>query len=146
MSNIDDFLDSWVDVADVIPDLGTEPFFIAIDRHHDLINKLRNEEFEVREIDVADSQSDKDFVVKFGRSIDAPAHFGENWDALNDVLRERASTGAWKIAVVILGGHAFAAQNLHDYTRMTSILHAMSERMSNIEEPIGQLEIFYIEG
>jgi RNAse (barnase) inhibitor barstar len=141
----DDFLDSWVDVAEIFPGLGAEPFFVTGGRRDDLADRLRQAGFEVVEVDLSGSRNDEDFVAKFGRAIGAPSYFGENWDALNDVLRDRASGGTWKIALIVLGSREFAARNLHDYARMVSILRAMSERMSNIDAPVGQLEIFYID-
>lgn len=142
----DESLDSWVDVDEVFPGLGTEPFFVAVDRHDDLVSRLSEVGFQVVEVDLSDCQTDEDFVARFGWAINAPEYFGENWDALNDVLRDHEPVGAWKIALIILGGRGFAARNLHGYSRVISLLLKISERVSATDSPIGQLEVFCIDG
>lgn len=146
MTGMDDFLDSWVDVGEILPGLGTEPFFVAGERQADLRSQVLRFGFEVVEVNLADLENDEDFVVEFGQAIGVPSYFGGNWDALRDVLRRRTPESAWKIALIVVGGREFAKKNLHEYVRIVSTLRIMSEQMSDIDSPVGQLEVFYIDG
>lgn len=142
----DDFLESWVDVREVMPELGQEPFFITEEQCAHATGQLREADFQVIEIDLSGLQNDTEFVTDLGSRIGAPSYFGNNWDALNDVLREKASATTWKIALIASGCRDFAARNLHGYSIIVSTLRLISERSSNIDAPVGQLEIFYVDG
>lgn len=133
---------SWIDLDGIFPGLGTKPYFVPSGRHDELIERLRQSPFEFVEIDLSGLRNDKEFVAKFGWEIGAPSYFGENWDALEEILGDRTPDGEWHIALILLGARDFAARNLHSYARMVSILMDMSEDMS--EDEIGQLEIFFI--
>jgi hypothetical protein len=140
------FIDSWISVDSVCPWLGVKPFFVEGDRLGDLEGRLARAGFEVVKVDLGRMGSDEDFVAEFGRIVEVPSYFGNNWDALDEVLRDRSPGVAWRIALVILGGREFAMRNLHDYARIVSSMYSMGQRMSDLDAtPAGQLETFYID-
>ena len=47
--------------------------------------------------------SDKSFFREVGRALGLPAHFGHNWDALQDVLGDLARDGERRIALLWRG-------------------------------------------
>ncbi|MEU5893785.1 barstar family protein [Streptomyces sp. NPDC047461] len=98
----------------------------------------------VLEIDVADVRREADLQAALGRALKKPDEYGDNWDALRDLLRERGASTLWAIAVVFSSAPAFLRADVHGFVRAVSILQNLSLELSDLDEPYGQLELFYV--
>ncbi|MEU0846856.1 barstar family protein [Streptomyces flaveolus] len=144
MSTQDEFLDMWVDVEDALPWLPAEPYFIAQERHGDLMETLTGSGLSVLEIDLAHARQESDLKAALGLALDKPAHYADNWDALRDLLRELGASTPWATAMVFTSAPAFLHADVHGFVRAVSVLHNMSRDLSDVDEFYGQLELFYV--
>ena len=103
----DDLQDSWVDPRDLLPWLPSEPYFAPQSRRDELVEELGKAGFTVLEADLADVTTESDLLTVLGRALSAPDHYGENWDALTDILRDRGADTPFRIALVLSSSAAF---------------------------------------
>ncbi|MFD7303112.1 barstar family protein [Streptomyces pharetrae] len=139
---MDDFLDLWVDLDEILPWLPNEPYFVQVGRRHALMNELARAQFSVIEVDLVDVRSERDLLVELGQALSAPDYYGKNWDALRDILRDRGAGKPFSLAVVFSSSNAFHEANVHEFVRSVSLLQMMARTLS--DEDSGQLELFYL--
>lgn len=140
----DEFLDAWVDVEEALPWLPAAPYFVADEQRGSLLKALAGSGLSVLEIDLADVRREADLQAALGRALVKPHEYGDNWDALRDLLRERGANTPWAMAVVFSSAPAFLRADVHGFVRAVSILENLSLELSDIDEPYGQLELFYV--
>ncbi|WP_353963414.1 MULTISPECIES: barstar family protein [unclassified Streptomyces] len=75
------------------------------------------------------------------RALEKPDEYDDNWDALRDLLRERGASTLCAIAVVFSSAPAFLRADVHGFVRAVSVLQNLSQELSDIDEPNGQLEL-----
>ncbi|MFF0204450.1 barstar family protein [Streptomyces sp. NPDC005017] len=138
---MDDFLDSWVDLGEILPWLPNEPYFIQEGQRLALLGDLLRADFSVLEVDLLGVKAERDLLIKLGHALSAPECYGENWDALRDILRDRGAGGPFCIAIVFSSSAAFLDANIHAFVRSVSLLQMMARALSG--DDFGQLELFY---
>jgi hypothetical protein len=55
---------------------------------------------------------------------------------------ERGASTPWAIAIVFTSAPAFLHADVHGFVRAVSVLHNVSQDLSDIDESYGQLELF----
>ena len=87
--------------------------------------------------------SDKSFFREVGRALGLPAHFGHNWDALQDVLGDLARDGERRIALLWRGADWSCAA---DPQTVVDAVVAFSRAAEDLaaETPATQLEVFLL--
>lgn len=142
---MDEFLDGWVDVVDLLPWLPGEPYFVSNDRCHEMTAGLNRAGLAVIEIDLADAAGEEDLLAFVGRALSFPDYYGQNWDALRDILRQRGENAPWRMAMIFNSCDTFARGDLHSFVRSASLLREIAIDLSDISDrPYGQLELFYL--
>ncbi|MFF4043682.1 barstar family protein [Streptomyces sp. NPDC001816] len=139
---MDDLMDSWVDVGEILPWLPGEPYFVHEGHHLVLVGELSRAGFSVLEVDLESVRAELDLLIKLGQVLSAPDYYGKNWDALRDVLRDRGVNKPFSVAIVFSSSVAFHDANLHEFVRSVSLLQMMARALS--DEGSGQLELFYL--
>ncbi|MET7894732.1 barstar family protein [Streptomyces mirabilis] len=139
---MDDSLDSWVDLGEILPWLPNEPYFVQEGHRRALVDELASAGFSVLEVDLIGVRTERDLLIKLGQALSAPDYYGKNWDALRDVLRDRGARKPFSVAIVFSSNIAFHDANVHDFVRSVSLLQMMARALS--DEDAGQLELFYL--
>ncbi|MCT9010470.1 barstar family protein [Streptomyces sp. NPDC054766] len=137
-------LDAWVDVEERLPWLPLDPYFVGEQRHGLLVEELERSGFSVLEIDLATVREERQLKSALGRALVKPDDYADNWDALRDLLQQRGESRPWLIAIVFTAAHSFLRADVHAFVRSVAVLHSLAEELSNIDEPYGQLELFYV--
>ncbi|ULR52910.1 barstar family protein [Streptomyces deccanensis] len=140
----DDLQDSWVDPRDVLPWLPSEPYFAPQSRREEVVQELGGAGFTVLEAELADVTTESDLLTVLGRALSAPDHYGENWDALTDILRDRGAETLFRIALVLSSSAVFLGADVHGFVRSVSLLHTIAQDLSDVDDEYGQLELFYL--
>jgi RNAse (barnase) inhibitor barstar len=92
---------SWSDLARRLPGLrGARLHVIDAAREDEVLGALQAEGFDVRILDGASIADEASFFVEAERGLGLPAHFGRNWDALNDCLGDWLTADPRRVAVV----------------------------------------------
>ncbi|WP_406366541.1 barstar family protein [Streptomyces sp. NBC_00645] len=144
MSTEDDMLDAWVDVEERLPWLPLDPYLVGEDRRGLLVEELKQSGFSVLEIDLGTVREERQLKAALGRALVKPEEYADNWDALRDLLQQRGESSPWLIAVVFTEAHAFLRADVHGFVRSVSVLNSLAEELSSLDEPYGQLELFYV--
>ncbi|MEU3788517.1 barstar family protein [Streptomyces fructofermentans] len=139
-----EFWESWVDPGDVISGLPLDPYFVHESRRRELVEKMARAGFDVQEVDLSGITTERELLVMLGRSFSAPDYYGENWDALRDVLFEQGGRAAFRIALVFSSSDAFLRAQTHGFVRSVTLLQMLARDLSDVDEGCGQLEIFYL--
>ncbi|MGW4876483.1 barstar family protein [Streptomyces sp. NPDC004262] len=144
MNAEDEDLDDWVDVKEALPWLPAEPYFITEEQRGPLLEALTGSGLSVLEIDLADVRQESDLQGALGRALEKPDEYATNWDALNDLLRERGASTPLAMAMVFSSAPAFLHADVHGFVRTVSVLHHMARHLSDVDDCYGQLELFYV--
>ena len=140
MSHVSD----WFDVSAAIPGLrGVAVHVLAAKREDDLRRALEAAGFSLRTLEGGSVSSDRSFFREIGRAFPLPAHFGQNWDAFQDVLGDLADGGERRIALLWRDAdRSFEA----DLQTVVDAFVAFSRAAEDLaaEAPATQLEVFLL--
>jgi RNAse (barnase) inhibitor barstar len=64
---------------------------------------------------------------RFAKTLRFPAHFGRNWDALNDCLCDLDWLGAKGLLLIVTGANDFVAADEEDFQTAVEILESAGE-------------------
>ncbi|KOG40739.1 barstar family protein [Streptomyces resistomycificus] len=144
MSAEDEFIDAWVDVEELLPWLPLDPYFVGEDRRDALVEVLKGSRLSVLEIDLAGVREEGGLQAGLAQALAKPEEYEDNWDALRDLLQERGAERPWQIAVVFTSASSFLRADVHGFVRSVALLHSFAREMSDLDDPYGQLELFYV--
>ena len=134
----------WFDLGAALPGLrGLRVHVLPVSRGQELVATLAGAGFVVSTLEGAGVRDEASFFREAARALRLPAHFGHNWDALDECLhdlgedRERRRALVWRAADASL---AADAQLFFD------ALHLLTEAMRDLgsDNPPTQLEVFLL--
>lgn len=134
--------DEWFDAGAALPGLrGTAVHVLPSLREEEVRAALRAAGFRVREIDGGQVRDEPSFFDEAARAFLWPAHFGRNWDALQDALGDLAESQDRRVALLWRdAGTSFGG----DPQTVVDAFLALARAADDLggEDPPTQLEVF----
>ena len=134
----------WFDVNAALPGLGgASVHVLGATREEEVRRVLVAAGFGLRTLEGGLVLSDTSFFREIGRALAFPAHFGHNWDALQDLLGDLARGGERRIALLWReADRSFEADPQSVVDAFVAFSRAAEDLAS--EAPPTQLEVFLL--
>lgn len=94
-------------------------------RSREIIAAAETAGLQVSKIDLAKARGKSGLFDTLAKALKFPAHFGKNWDALNDCLTDLAWLDSKGWVLILANGRSFAAKYPADFAMALDIFHGV---------------------
>lgn len=134
----------WFDVREAFPNLrGRTVHLVAPGREPELVAVLQGAGFVVLSLEGDRAQDEAAFFAEAARALRLPEHFGHNWDALDECLRELGEGRSRRIALLWRDAERGLLADPQTVLDATALLTDVARELGG-EDPSTQLEVFLL--
>lgn len=101
----------------------------------ELIAAAKTVDLQVHRIDLAKAQDKNRLFAALAKAFRFPAHFGKNWDALNDCLTDLSWLADRGWLLVLSNGAVFESHHRSDFAMALEVLAAVAARWRDDSKP-----------
>ena len=92
----------------------------------EIIAAAKTAHLQVHKIDLAKARGKLGLFDALSKALKFPAHFGKNWDALNDCLTDLAWLDSNGWVLILANGKSFAAKYLADFDMALDLFNGVA--------------------
>lgn len=134
----------WFDVGEAFPGLrGRTVHLVAPGREPELNAVLRGAGFVVLSLEGRRAEGETAFFAEAARVLRLPEHFGHNWDALDECLRELGEGQSRRVALLWRDAERGLAADPQTILDATALLTDVARELGS-DDPPTQLEVFLL--
>ena len=90
---------------------------------------------DVFKLDLGGARGKSGLLDRFAKALRFPAHFGKNWDALNDCLTDLEWLDGKGWVVIVANAQSFAEKHEEDFTTAIDILSGAAAHWRELKKP-----------
>ena len=119
----------------LLPDSKRAGVYQAAIDADEIVAAAKTVGLDVFKLDLGGARGKSGLLDRFAKALRFPAHFGKNWDALNDCLTDLEWLEGKGWVVIVANAQSFADKHAEDFTTAIDILSAAAAHWRELKKP-----------